>query len=69
MRTNKYNYYKVLQANYGYGWDDIAWYDTHDCEQMRAIKRDWRSYHENEPGVPFRIIRRRELNPKYESDV
>lgn len=68
MKTNKYNYYYVLQANYGYGWDDIVWYDTHDTEQMLSIKRDLRSYRENEPGVPFRIVQRRELNPKYEGD-
>lgn len=68
MKTYKYNYYKVLQANYGYGWDDIAWYDTRERDQMVELKRDWRSYRENEPGVPFRIIQRRELNPKYEGE-
>lgn len=29
-RKNKYIYYKVLQGNYGYGWDDLCFYDTAD---------------------------------------
>lgn len=24
----KFNYQVVLQANYGYGWDDVEWYET-----------------------------------------
>lgn len=26
MTTNKYNYFKVIQQNYGYGWEDNSFY-------------------------------------------
>lgn len=60
MRENKYIYYKVLQGNYGYGWDDLCSYDTSDPGQMKELRDDLKSYRENE-GVPLRVIRRREL--------
>lgn len=28
MRTNKYNYLKVIQQNYGQGWEDVSEYET-----------------------------------------
>ena len=31
---NKYNYYIILQGNYGYGWEDIS-----DIELMNQIKK------------------------------
>lgn len=60
MRENKYIYYKVLQGNYGYGWDDLCSYDTSDPQQMKECRDDLKAYRENE-GVPLRVIRRREL--------
>ena len=28
MKTNKYNYIKVIQQNYGQGWEDVSEYQT-----------------------------------------
>ena len=47
----------VVQGNYGYGhgWEDVT------AETTRAeAKQRLREYRENEQGVPFRLIRRRE---------
>lgn len=47
---------KVLQGNYGSGWDDLVTYELDDRE---SLKRDRKDYDENEPNVPHRIITRR----------
>jgi hypothetical protein len=47
----------VVQGNYGYGhgWEDVT------AEESSKEARDRiREYRENERGVPFRLIRRRE---------
>ena len=54
----KYIYYKVLQGNYGYGWDDLCSYDTADADEMKELRDDIKSYRENE-HIPLRVIRRR----------
>ena len=62
----KYTYYKVIQGNYGFGWDDV---DFHECDSTGYINREGRSlfkenlraYRENEP-YPHRVIFRKELN-------
>lgn len=59
---NKYKYIKVLQGDYGYGWDDLCFYEENDPEQMRELKADIKAYRENEPQYSHRIIRRRILN-------
>lgn len=64
-KINKYNYYKVLQGCYDGVWSDVAWYDTHKPEEMAALRRDVKTYRENEPLVRFSVINRRELNPDY----
>lgn len=28
METTKYNYLKVIQQNYGFGWEDVSEYET-----------------------------------------
>lgn len=62
---NKYTYYKVIQGNYGYGWDDE---DFHACDstgfikdsQARQLCKDnLKAYRENGGGV-YRVIKRRE---------
>ena len=65
MKQNKYIYYRVIQGNYGYGWDDLCQYDKADPEQRKECKDDYNAYRENERGYAHRIISRRELNPKY----
>uniref|UniRef100_A0A6M3LRS3 Uncharacterized protein n=1 Tax=viral metagenome TaxID=1070528 RepID=A0A6M3LRS3_9ZZZZ len=62
----KYTYYKVIQGNYGRGWDDV---DFHECdstgymkpEDRAVFKENVKAYRENEPQ-PHRVIFRRELN-------
>ena len=51
----------VVQGNYGYG---HGWEDVTAAENWKEAKGYLRDYRENERGVPFRVIRRRErINP------
>lgn len=63
---NKYTYYKVIQSNFGYGWDDESHYEVNasynfkskeDAELYRADIKEYRVYCNN-----IRVIHRRELN-------
>ena len=65
-RERKYDYYKVLQGNYGYGWDDLVSYNTSDPQQMKELRDDYKSYQENE-HIPLRIITRKELRESVKS--
>lgn len=47
---------KVLQGNYGYGWDDLVEYEKEDYAEL---KQDLKSYRENEKGASFRVVTRR----------
>ncbi len=47
----------VVQGNYGYG---HGWEDVTAAETWKEAKANLREYRENERGVPFRSIRRRE---------
>jgi len=58
-KENKYNYLYVLQGSYSYGFEDLT-----TSENKREIMNDLRDYRENEGGA-YRIVKRRELNPKY----
>ena len=62
MKTtaNKYTYYKVLQSNSGYGWDDEVFYDKGDKEQLKELKEDIKAYRAE--NIQIRVIERRELN-------
>lgn len=64
MRTNKYIYYAVIQGNYGYGWDDLTYYDKSQPGWYKEMREDLKAYRENERGVPHRVIDRRELNTR-----
>lgn len=55
---------KVIQANYGYGWDDLCEYGIDTAERKR-LKNDYKAYVDNEPKYAHRIINRRVPNPKY----
>lgn len=55
---------RILQGNYGYGWDDLVEYDDNP-EGWRMSKDDYKSYRENEPQYRHRIINRRVPNPNY----
>ena len=62
----KYTYYKIIQGNYGQGWEDV---DAHECastgymdpKARGAFRENLTAYRDNEPG-PHRVIFRRELN-------
>lgn len=57
VRTPKTKMVHVIQGNYGYGhgWEDL----TAEEDRQEALAR-LREYRENEIGIPFRRIRRRE---------
>lgn len=62
MKVNKFLYEIVIQGSYGYGQglEDVT--VAKDWVEARSLKRD---YVMNEPGIPFRIINRRVLNPAW----
>jgi hypothetical protein len=31
MKNNKYSYYKVIQQNWGSGWDDVDFYECNSA--------------------------------------
>lgn len=37
MKTNKYNYLKVIQQNYGKGWEDVSQYETNS----QGTPKEW----------------------------
>ena len=47
--------YWDLEADYGHGWEVVTAADT-----FKEIQQLRKEYRENEPGVPFRIKKRRE---------
>jgi len=57
MRTNKFEYVTVLQANYGYGngWEDIG------EGTRKAMRAELATYRVNMPDYPYRLINRRNL--------
>jgi hypothetical protein len=63
----KYTYYKVIQQNWGSGWDDVDFYEcnstgTMDAETRKLFKENLKIY-KTEPGQPYpRVIFRKELN-------
>lgn len=52
---------KVIQANYGYGWDDEAIYDRDEYDQIRHDLAEYRVAAINNPAF-FRVITRRVPN-------
>lgn len=62
MKTtaNKYTYYKVLQSNSGYGWDDEVFYNKSDKAQLKELRDDIKAYRAE--NIRIRVIERRELN-------
>ena len=58
--ANKYTYYKVLQSNSGYSWDDEVLYDKSNKEQMKELREDIKPYRAE--NIQIRVIERRKLN-------
>lgn len=77
MRTNKYNYLKVIQQNYGKGWEDVSEYETnssgvpkefHEFPKVDGVSKRKISLVRHDlaeyklTGYPTRVISRKELN-------
>jgi hypothetical protein len=76
--ANKYNYYKVIQQNYGQGWEDVSHYETksdfvnHEKSGKTRVNKYGRTVdisliaHDIAEyrllGYPTRLINRKELN-------
>lgn len=64
---SKYKYERILQGNYGNGWDDLTAYDCDstgwikDKQQRQELKNDIKAYRENEPQYAHRTIKRRSV--------
>lgn len=59
----KYNYFKVIQQNYGQGWEDVSFYDANSngsTKDYALLKHDVREY--RTMNYPTRIIFRKEKN-------
>jgi len=62
MKTNKYTYLKVIQQNYGQGWEDVSEYETNSqgiTKDSELLKHDLKEY--RLMGYPTRVIQRKEL--------
>lgn len=63
---NKYIYYKIIQTNGGYGWDDDDFHEVKsnftftNIKSFKEFKENLKAYRNNFQGV-IRIINRREL--------
>lgn len=57
---NKYTYYKVLQSNSGYGWDDEVFYNKSDKAQLKELRDDIKAYRAE--NIRIRVIERRKPN-------
>ena len=58
VKKTKYNYVKVIQGNYGYGWEDVSLYDK---QEFFTVKNDLKEYRLSNTGA-YRVIDRRILN-------
>lgn len=60
MKQRKYTYWRVLQQNSGYGWDDIEHFDLRNST-LTERKQTALEYIQNMPNCSYRWIDRREL--------
>lgn len=61
---NKYTYLRIIQKNYGYGYEDVSSYEVNSDgygKEYKNMRTDLKLYRENEGGN-FRVIFRREKN-------
>ena len=57
-KQTKYSYVKVIQGNYGYGWEDVSQYDKQDFSDVKNDLKDYRLSNTDS----YRVIDRRVLN-------
>jgi hypothetical protein len=65
MRKNKHLYWKVIQQNYGQGWEDASHYETNSSFQTMpndSFLKDLKEY--RTLGYPTKVIQRKELRDK-----
>lgn len=60
MKQSKFIYWRVLQSNHGYGWDDVEHFNLSDST-LRERKQAIAEYRTNQPKAQHRFIDRREL--------
>lgn len=63
MRANKYKYLRVIQQNYGCGWEDVSEYEansSYNAKDRKLLVNDLREY--RLMGYNTRVISRKELN-------
>ncbi len=60
MKQSKYIYWRVLQSNHGYGWDDVMYFNLSDST-LKERKQALKEYRTNQPNAQHRFIDRREL--------
>jgi len=63
MKTNKYSYNKVIQQNYGQGWEDVSQYETNSqgtTKDKSLLMHDLKEY--RLLGYPTRVIFRKSFN-------
>lgn len=61
MKKTKYTYWRILQSNHGYGWDDVEHFDLSEST-IQERKKAMREYRAEQPQAQHRFIDRRELN-------
>ena len=60
MKQSKFIYWRVLQSNHGYGWDDVMYFNLADST-LKERKQAMKEYRTNQPKTQHRFIDRREL--------
>lgn len=60
MKQRKYTYWRVLQQNGGYGWDDVEHFDLHDST-VQQRKQALKEYKDNMSNYSYRWVDRKEL--------
>lgn len=68
MKTPKYKYNKIIQGNYGHGWEDVSEYDCNSSgsmskEERELLKNDLKEYKASGQGT-YRVIFRKSNNSK-----
>ena len=70
MATNKWVYEKVIQQNYGQGWEDVSTYYVNSQyafkvpEERKGFTNDMREY--IRMGYPTRSVNRKTLRENYD---
>lgn len=60
----KYSYYKIIQSNHGFGWDDEDYHETNSAfilKDRASFKENFNAYMAN-CNAPLRVINRKEVN-------